>query len=94
VRWPRFFKNCRATEEEEDKNRNIYIPSNSQVTLRALHSLQINSKLVWDCLQSIITLLEHNTVQLIWIPGHKEIAANLVAYIGLKAKQKPETPFV
>jgi hypothetical protein len=42
------------------KNRNIYILSESQAAIKALDSYQINSKLVWDCNQSLAKLAEHN----------------------------------
>ena len=40
--------------------RNIYILSDSQVAIKVLDSSQINSKLVWDCQQSLVELAEHN----------------------------------
>ena len=39
--------------------RNIYILSNSQATIQALDSFQVNSKLVWNCHQSLVKLREH-----------------------------------
>lgn len=42
-------------------SRNICIVSVSQAALRVLDSFQINSKLVWDCLQSVMILAEHNS---------------------------------
>jgi hypothetical protein len=44
------------------RNRNIYILSDSQAAIKALDSYQINSKLVWDCHQSLVQLVEHNRV--------------------------------
>jgi len=38
--------------------RNIYILFDSQVAIKALDSLQINSKLVWDCHQSLVKLAD------------------------------------
>jgi ribonuclease HI len=55
------------------KNRNIYIPSDSQAAIKALGKYQITSKLVWDCHQSLIQLAKHNRVQLIWVLGHEDI---------------------
>jgi hypothetical protein len=40
---------------------------------------RITSKLVWDCHQSIIQLVEHNTVQLIRVPSHEGIVGNEMA---------------
>jgi hypothetical protein len=42
--------------------RNIYILSDSQAAIKALDSFQINSKLVWDCHQSLVKLAEHNNI--------------------------------
>jgi hypothetical protein len=50
--------------------RNIYIPSNSQEAIKALDSVQINSKLVGDCHQSMVKLAEHYRIQLVWVPRH------------------------
>jgi len=35
------------------RDRNIYILPDSQAAIKALDSFQINSKLVWDCHQSL-----------------------------------------
>jgi ribonuclease HI len=59
--------------------RNIYIFSNSQAAIKALDSFQINSKLVWDCHQSLVKLAEHNRIQLVWVPGHMLIDGNKIA---------------
>jgi hypothetical protein len=59
--------------------RNIYILSDSQAAIKALDSFQINSKLVWDCHQSLVKLAEHNRVQLVWVPGHMGIDGNQIA---------------
>jgi hypothetical protein len=74
------------------RNRNIYILSDSQAAIKALDSYQINSKLVWDCHQSLIQLVEHNRVQLIWVPGHGGIEGNEVA--NQLAKLGSECPFI
>jgi hypothetical protein len=65
--------------ERNYKNRNIYILSDSQAAIKALGKHQITSKLVWDCHQSLVQLAKHNSVQLIWVPGH-EIVGNETAY--------------
>jgi predicted transcriptional regulator len=45
--------------------RNISIISDSQAAIKDLESFQINSKLVWDCHQSLVKLAEHNRIQLV-----------------------------
>jgi hypothetical protein len=55
--------------EKGYKGRNIYILSDSQAAIKALN-VKINSKLVWDCHQSLVRLAEHNRIQLLWVPGH------------------------
>jgi ribonuclease HI len=41
-----------------------------------LSNYQINSKLVWDSHQSLVKLAQHNTVQLIRVPGHEDTEGN------------------
>jgi len=40
------------------KGRNICILPNSQAAIKALDSFQVNSKLIWDCHQSLAKLAE------------------------------------
>jgi ribonuclease HI len=56
--------------------RNINILSDSQAATKALDSLQINSKLAWDCHQSLVREAEHNRIQLVWVPEHMGIDGN------------------
>jgi hypothetical protein len=42
--------------------RNIYILFESQAAIKALDSLQINSKLVWDCHQSPVKLTDQTVM--------------------------------
>jgi len=37
----------------------LYIPSDSQAVIKVFDNFQINSKLVWDCHQSLANLAEH-----------------------------------
>jgi ribonuclease HI len=73
------------------RHRNIYILSDSQAALKALDKHQINSKLVWDCHQTLMELAKHNRVQLIWVLGHEGIAGNETA--DQLAKIGAEHPF-
>jgi hypothetical protein len=52
--------------------RNIYIFSDSQAAIKALDNSEIYPKLVRDCHQSPMVVVEHNNVQLLSVPGHKE----------------------
>jgi hypothetical protein len=47
---------------------NICILADSQAAIMAIDSFQINSKLVWDCHQSLVKLAKHNRVQQVWVP--------------------------
>jgi hypothetical protein len=60
-------------------NRNIYILSEIQAAIKALDNYQINSKLVWDCHQSLAKLAEHNRVQLTREQGCRGIEGNKTA---------------
>jgi hypothetical protein len=42
--------------DKGDTGRNIYILSDSQAVIKACDSFQINSKVVWDCQQSLVKL--------------------------------------
>jgi len=53
--------------------RNVYFLSDRQMAIKAVDSFQINSKLVWDCRQSLVKLAENNRIQLVWVPGHMGI---------------------
>jgi hypothetical protein len=44
--------------EKDYTGRNIYILFNNLATVKALDSFQVNSKLVWDCHQSLVKLRE------------------------------------
>jgi hypothetical protein len=73
-------KACAAENIDRNyRHRNIYILSDSQAALKALDKHQINSKLVWDCYQTLIELANHNRVQLVWVPGHEGVAGNETA---------------
>ena len=78
--------------EKGYKGRNIYILSDSQAAIKALNNFQINSKLVWDCDQSLVRLAEHNRVQLIWVLGHMGIDGNEMA--DQLARQGSSHPFI
>jgi hypothetical protein len=51
----------------------------------------LDRQLVWDRHQSLIQLARHNRVQLIWVPGHEDIAGNETA--DLLARTGSEHPF-
>jgi ribonuclease HI len=74
------------------RNRNIYILSGSQAAIKALYVCQINSKLVWDCHQSLAKLARHTRVQLLWVPGHRGIEGNETA--DQPARQGSECPLI
>jgi ribonuclease HI len=78
--------------EKGYKGRNIYILCDSQAAIKALNNFCINSKLVWDCHQSLVRLAEHNRVQLIWVPGHMGIDGNEKA--DQLARQGSSCPFI
>jgi ribonuclease HI len=65
--------------EDSCKARNICILSDSQAAIKVLNNFQINSKLVWDCHQSLVRLTDHNRDQRTWMPGHTRIDGNGMA---------------
>jgi ribonuclease HI len=58
------------------QNQKIYILSDSRAALGALSSPTIRSRTVQDCLAELQKLGEHNTVVLMWVPGHRNITGN------------------
>jgi hypothetical protein len=58
------------------KDRIIYILLDNQAAIMVLNNFHINSKLVWDCHQSPMKLVEHNGVQLVWVLGNMGIGGN------------------
>jgi ribonuclease HI len=53
--------------------KNIYILSDSEAAIKALDIFHINSKLVWDCHQSLMKVAEHKRIQLVRVHGHMGI---------------------
>jgi ribonuclease HI len=75
-----------ASENLDTDYKNICILSDSQATIKGLENYQINSKLVYDCHQSLVKLAKHTRVQLIWVLEYEDIegneTANQVEYFG------------
>jgi len=44
--------------------------------MKVLDSLQINSKLVWECHQSLVKLAERNRIQPELVPGRSGVDGN------------------
>lgn len=61
------------------KHRHIVILSDSQAALRALDSWKITSKLVFGCMEKLVTLGKNNRINLVWIPGHSGHTGNEIA---------------
>ena len=54
----------------------IYICSDSQSAIRALHKPRITSKLVRECIEALNELADLRPVCLTWVPGHAGIQGN------------------
>lgn len=54
----------------------IYVDSLAAVT--ALNSSGVKSKCLNDCMQSL-TLISYQQVELIWVPGHRDVRGNAKA---------------
>ena len=69
--------NCAQKELEKGKHgKRILILTDSQSALKALSSYQVKSKLVWDCLNSLIALSSCNSLELRWVLEHQGIQGN------------------
>lgn len=78
--------------EKGTRGAHITILSDSQAAIKALTSHEQRSKLVWCCLQDLISLARCNRVTITWVPGHEGIEGNEAA--DELAKAGSETPFV
>ena len=58
------------------RNEEIYIVSDSQAALNAIKKVEINSKLVWDCVLFLKYLATRNNITLVWVPGQNGIEGN------------------
>ena len=77
---------------QERTYRSIAIFTDSQAALRALNSIEVNSKLVWDCVSALNKLGERSKVTLAWVPGHEGHKGNEKA--DAMAKQGASMSFV
>ncbi|KAI5754342.1 hypothetical protein M8J77_007902 [Diaphorina citri] len=57
----------------------INIMSDSQAAVKALSSFTFESKLTWECLDTLKLLARNNYVTLTWVPGHEGIDGNETA---------------
>ena len=73
--------------EKGYKDRNIHVLSDNQAATKAPNNFQTNSKLVWECHQSLVELAEHNRAHMVWVPGHLGIDGNEIT-----AKLATEVP--
>lgn len=78
--------------EKGMRGAHITILSDSQAAIKALTSHEQHSKLVWCCLQDLISLARNNRVTITWVPGHEGVEGNEAA--DLLAKTGAETPFI
>ncbi|KAF6203653.1 hypothetical protein GE061_001985 [Apolygus lucorum] len=60
----------------EHRGVHVRILSDSQAAIKALAASSINSKLVWDCFQTLCFLSQHNRVSLEWVVGHSGVMGN------------------
>jgi len=57
----------------------IYILSDSQAALRALDSYTANSATIFESRKSLHEMATHLSINLIWVPGHRNIEGNCIA---------------
>jgi len=57
----------------------IFIFSDSQAAVRALDSYTTNSKTISECRKYLNEMATHLRINLIWVPGHRNIEGNCIA---------------
>lgn len=62
--------------ERKLQSQRIAILSDSQAALKALTSFEIDSNLVWNCLERLNLIGNTNRLTLMWIPGHSGFDGN------------------
>lgn len=63
-------------KEANTSGRSIKIYSDSQAVIKALSSPQLYSSLVIECIQNLNMLGQHNSLEIMWVPGHSDIVGN------------------
>jgi hypothetical protein len=58
------------------QDKQVFICSDSQAALKALHSYKFESKLVLECWNLLHEFSNSNIVTLVWVPGHSDIRGN------------------
>ena len=71
--------------------RTITVFTDSQAALEVLESVTVKSKLVLECLGCLNELPTHNSVQVVWVPGHEGILG--YERTDELSKKGAETPF-
>src|ERR1700744_1829647 len=69
-------ESCHAIEDLHITNEIIFICSDSQAALKATSSVEFESRLALECWETLNTLAHTNRVDLLWVPGHSNIAGN------------------
>ncbi|XP_037943520.1 uncharacterized protein LOC119676353 [Teleopsis dalmanni] len=57
----------------------INIFTDSQAAIKSLNSSTFNSRLVLNCLTSLMVMAEYFRIRIIWVPGHRDIQGNCIA---------------
>ncbi|XP_074039464.1 uncharacterized protein [Leptinotarsa decemlineata] len=61
---------------QEFKEKTIAIYSDSQAAIKAINSMQVNSKLVWNCLEKLQELGRQTGLSLAWVPSYTGYKGN------------------
>lgn len=72
-------KAAEALNRDGITQREIRLFSDSQASLKALNAYATDSGLVAECAKEIEKLATNNSVELCWVPGHRDIIGNEVA---------------
>ena len=83
---------ARSDDLRHRYNDSIAICTDSQAALKALASPKVTSALVAETVAALRELAIHNSVRLVWVPGHHGIPRNEAADV--LAKQASAQPYI
>ncbi|XP_020298245.1 uncharacterized protein LOC109862582 [Pseudomyrmex gracilis] len=70
---------ARLLLSKETMSKKIHIYTDSKAAIGAFARTTTESSVVWDCMQALNRLRDHNKITLVWVLGHQDIRGNEIA---------------